>query len=45
MVDWKDEQSGYDILGRRNGGSEITMLVLNAQKGMKAEADKELMSR
>ena len=33
------------MLGRRVGGSVIIMFVLKAQKGMKAEEDKEFRLR
>ena len=45
MVGWKDEQNGKDTLDCRVGGSEIIMLVLKAQKGMKTEVVKEFRSR
>ena len=41
MVGLKEEHSGYDMLVRRRGGSDITMLVLKAQNGTKADEDEE----
>ena len=41
MVGLNAEHIGYKMLGIRNGFSVITMLVLKAQKGIKADVDGE----